>query len=76
MTDRELKNIFLVSGIFSGKVYSAMLVGLRMYYKLAKFNQIVGAIFDKMKILIFSSCELPLILGVGEKTKKRLEIIT
>ena len=38
--------------------------------------EIVGAIFEKIKISIFFSCELPLILGVGEKLKKRLEIFT
>ena len=33
--------------------------------------KIVGAIFEKIKILkIFFSCELPLILGVGGKVKK------
>ena len=32
--------------------------------------KIVGAIFEEIKILYFSSCELPLILGVGEKLKK------
>ena len=32
--------------------------------------KIVGAIFEKIKILILFSCELPLILGVGEKLKK------
>ena len=41
-------------------------------------NKIVGAIFEKIEILNFFSCELPLILWVGEKLKKkkRLEILT
>ena len=38
--------------------------------------KIVGAIFEKIKIFNFFSCELPLILGVGEKLKKWLEIFT
>ena len=32
--------------------------------------KIVGAIFDKMKILNFFLCELPLILRVDRKRKK------
>ena len=32
--------------------------------------KIVGAIFEKMKILIFFLCELPLISGVDRKEKK------
>ena len=31
----------------------------------------VAAIFEKIKIFNFFSCELPLILGVGGKLKKR-----
>ena len=38
-TDRILKIIFLLSGIFLGKADSHI-VGLRMYYKPIKFNQI------------------------------------
>ena len=45
-----------------------------MYNKSTKFYEIAGAIFEKIKILIFFSCELPLIFGVGENLKKRLEI--
>ena len=33
--------------------------------------KIVGAIFEEMKIVIFFLCELPLILGVGGKLKKK-----
>ena len=32
--------------------------------------KIVGAIFEKIKILIFVLCELPLILRVDQKPKK------
>ena len=34
------------------------------------FIKIVGAIFEKINFYFFS-CELPLILGVGEKLKKK-----
>ena len=33
--------------------------------------KIVGAIFEEMKILNFFLCELPLILGLGWKLKKK-----
>ena len=33
--------------------------------------KIVGAIFEKMKILNFSLCELPLILRIDRKRKKK-----
>ena len=36
----------------------------------------VRAIFEKIEILNFFLCELPLILGVGGKLKKRPEIFT
>ena len=37
--------------------------------------KIVGAIFEKMKILIFFLlCELPLILRVDQKRKKELKL--
>ena len=42
-----------------------------MYNISTKFYEIVGAIFEKMKILNFFLCELPLILTVGRKRKKR-----
>ena len=35
--------------------------------------KIVGAIFEKMKILIFFLCKLPLILGVDRKQIKKEE---
>ena len=34
-----------------------------------------GAIFEKMKILNFFLCELPLILGVDQKRENELKII-
>ena len=33
--------------------------------------KIVGAFLEKLKILIFFLCDLPLILMVGQKRKKR-----
>ena len=36
--------------------------------------KMVGAIFEKMKILSFFLCELPLILRVDRKRKNELEI--
>ena len=42
-----------------------------MYYKPRKFNQNRWSHFlRKSRFLIFFSCELPLILGAGEKLKK------
>ena len=38
--------------------------------------KIIGAIFEKIEIISFFLCELPLILGVGGKLKQRLEIFT
>ena len=69
MTDRKFKAIFLVSGIFLRKADS----------KICTINphnsiRIVGAIFQKIEILIFFLCDLPLILGVGEKLKRTLDI--
>ena len=47
-----------------------------MYYKPTKFNQIRWShFFEKIKILIFFSCELPLILGVARKRKEQAEDI-
>ena len=38
--------------------------------------KIDGAIFEKIKILHFFLCQLPLILRVDRKLKKQLEIFT
>ena len=47
-----------------------------MYYKHTKFkHNIVRAIFEKIEILIFFLCELPLILGVARKWKEQAEDI-
>ena len=70
-TNRKLKTIFLVSGIFPGKTDSVILLGFERTINPENLIKIVGAIFEKIKIFIFFSCELPLILGVEGKLKKR-----
>ena len=73
--DRKLKIIFVVSGIFPGKAESVILLGFECSINPQNLTKIVIAIFEKIKTFNFFSCELPLILGVGEKLKKkRLEI--
>ena len=66
----------LISGIFQEKADSVILLGFECAINLQNLIKIVGAIFDKIKIFYFFSRELPLILGVGRKLKKRLEIFT
>ena len=70
-TDRKFKTIFLVSGIFPGKANSVILFGFACTINPQSLIKIVGAVLRKSKFLIFSLCELPLILGVGEKLKKK-----
>ena len=69
MTDRTLKTIFLVSGIFPGKANGIMLLGFECTVNSQNLIKIVRAILEKIEILNFL-CELPLILGVGVKLKK------
>ena len=73
VTDRKLKTIFRVSGIFPGNGDSVILLGFDCSINPQNFNKIVGTFFRKSKCLIFSLCELPLILGLGI-LKKSLEI--
>ena len=73
-TDRKLKTIFLASRIFPGKTDTLILLGFEYTIKPQNLIKIVGAIFEKIIILNFFSCKLPLILELGEK--KRLEIFT
>ena len=75
-TNRKLKINFLVSGIFLGKADSVILLGFECTITPQNLIKIILADFDKIKILIFFSCELPLILVVGGKLKKWLEIFT
>ena len=73
---QKIKNDFSSSRDFSGKADSIILLGFEYTINPENVVKIVGAIFEKIKILNFFSCELPLILGVGGKLKKRLEIFT
>ena len=75
-TERKLETIFLVSGIFPGKAVSVTLLGFECAINPQNLIKIVGAIFEKIKMYFFFSCELPLILEVGGEVKKRLEIFT
>ena len=68
-TDRKLKTIFLVSGIFLGKADSVILLGIECTINAQNLIKIVVAIFEKINFFYFFLCELPLILGVGGKLK-------
>ena len=72
----KIKNCFSTFRIFSGKADTVILLGFECTINPQNLIKIVGAIFEKIKFVIFFSCELSLILGVGEKLKKRLEIFT
>ena len=63
--DRKLKTIFPVSGIFPEKADSVILFGFECTINPQNLIKIVGASFEKIEILIFFSCELPLIFGLG-----------
>ena len=69
--DRKLKNIFLVRKIFPGKTDSAIFLGFECTINPQHVIKILGAIFEKMKILYFFLRELPLILRVDRKRKKK-----
>ena len=70
---KKIKNIFLaVSGIFSGKADSVTLLGFECTINPQNLIKIVGAIFEKMKI--FFLCELPLVLRVDRKRKKKKQV--
>ena len=75
MRDRKLKTIVLVSRIFSEKADNVILLGFECTINTQNLNKIVGAIFEKIKILNFFLYELPLILGVARKRKKQAEDI-
>ena len=53
-----------------------MLLGIECTRNPQNLIKIVQAIFEKLKIKNFFLCELPFILGVGGKRKKRFEIFT
>ena len=69
-TDRKLKNIILLTKIFSGNADSAILLRFECAINPQNFIKIGGAIFEKIKIFNILSCELSLILGIGGKLKK------
>ena len=73
--DRKLKNIFLVRRIFPGKADSAIFLGFECTINPQNLMKVVGTIFEKMKILHFFLCELPLILRVDGEGKKQSEDI-
>ena len=75
MTDRKLKTIFLLSRIFPEKAYSAILLSFECTINTQNLNKIVGAIYEKIEILNFFLCELPLILGVAQKLKQQAKDI-
>ena len=73
---QKIKNYFSSFRDFSGKSRSVILLGFEFTINPQNLMKIVGAIFEKKKTLNFFSCELHLILGVGGKLKKGLEIFT
>ena len=69
---QKIKNYFSSFRDFSGKADSLILLGFECTINPQNLMKIVRAIFEKFKILIFFFlCELPLILGVGGKLKKK-----
>ena len=68
------KTLFTVSGVFPGKAESVILFGFESSINPQNLIKIAGAIFEKIKIIIFFSCELPLIFRVDRKRKNELEI--
>ena len=68
--DRKWKNIFLVRRIFSGKADSAIFLGFECTISPHNFMKIVGAIFEKMKILTFFLMWTTLNFEGRSKTKK------
>ena len=61
---------------FSGKADSVKLLVFEYTINPQNLIKIIVAIFEKIKIFNFLSCELPLILGVRGKLKKGLQIFT
>ena len=70
----KIKTIFLVSGIFPGKADCVILLGFEYTINPENLNR--WSHFWENQNFYFFSCELPLILGVGGKLKKRLEVFT
>ena len=68
--DRKLKNIFLVRRIFPGKAKSAIFFGFQCTINPQNLMKIVGAIFEKMKILTVFLMWTTLKFEGRSKTKK------
>ena len=68
--EKNLKNIFPVSGIFSGKFVSITLFGFKCTISPQNLMKIVGAIFEKIKIFNFFLMWTTLNFRVSVKTKK------
>ena len=73
---QKIKNYFSSLRDFPEKADSVILLGFEYTINPQNLIKIVRAIFEKFEILHFFSCELPLILGVGGKLQKPLEIFT
>ena len=73
---QKIKNYFSSFKDFPGKADSVIFLGFECAINPQNLIKIVRAIFEKFEIVIFFLCELPLILVVGGKLKKRLEIFT
>ena len=58
----KMKKYYSYKDFFSGKAYYAILLGSECTINPQHFLKIVVAIFEKIKILIFFLCELPLTL--------------
>ena len=77
MTDRKLKTIFLVSGIFPGKADNVILLGFECTINPQNFMKIVETDFQKTKIFnFFLMCTTLSFRGRGKTKKKLLEIFT
>ena len=69
--DRKLINTILVTRFFLGKADSAILLGFECTINPQNFMKIVGAIFEKMKNLIFFLMWTTLNFQGRSKTKKK-----
>ena len=67
--NQKIKNYFSSFRDFSGNADSAVLLGFECTANPQNLNKIFRAIFEKIEILKFFLCELPLILRVARKRK-------
>ena len=66
----KLKPIFLISGIFSGKSDSAILLGFECTINSQNLNKIVKTIFEKIEILNFFLMWTTLNFGSSSKMER------